>query len=218
MEDVLDLYQEPYDATRPVVCMDEASKQLVEHTQDPLPPAPGRPQRIDYEYRRKGTASVFMFLEPLAGKRRASVRRRRTAVDWAEEVRRLLDEDYPDAECVRLVLDNLNTHNLGSLYEAFPAPEAQRLAKRLELHFTPKHASWLNVAEIELSVLSRQCLNRRIGTQQRLSAEVRAWEVRRNREACVVDWQFRTADARVKLKRLYPTFGAGGLGEDESAA
>jgi hypothetical protein len=206
MEDVLDLYQAPYEAERPVVCMDETSKQLVEGVQPPLPRAPGRAERVDYEYRRNGTASVFMFLEPLAGRRRVAVRERRTAVDWAHEIRRLLNDDYPDAEVVRLVMDNLNTHSVGSLYEAFPPEEARRLASRLEVHYTPKHASWLNVAEVELSVLSRQCLDRRIPSRETLTSEVEAWETRRNRLASVVDWQFRTPDARLKLKRLYPVF------------
>ena len=210
MEDVLDLYQEPYDPKRPVVCMDETSKQLVEGVQPPLPRASGRSERVDYEYRRNGTASVFMFLEPLAGRRRVSVRERRTAVDWAHEIRRLLDSDYPEAEVVRLVMDNLNTHSVGSLYEAFSPEEAHRLASRLEIHYTPKHASWLNVAEVELSVLSRQCLDRRIPSRENLSSEVGAWESKRNRLASVVDWQFRTPEARLKLKRLYPVFEVAG--------
>ena len=182
--------------------MDETSKQLVEGVQPPLPRAPGRAERVDYEYRRNGTASVFMFLEPLAGRRRVSVRERRTAVDWAHEIRRLLDDDYPNAEVVRLVMDNLNTHSIGSLYEAFPPEEAHRLASRLEVHYTPKHGSWLNMAEIELSVLQRQCLNRRIPDQETLKREVAVWEHKRNQDAVKVNWRFTTEDARIKLKKL----------------
>jgi hypothetical protein len=206
MEDVLDLYQQPYDSAAPVVCMDEASKQLVGEVRRPIPSQPGRPGRVDYEYERRGTANLFMFVEPLAGRRRVRVTNRRTAVDWAEEVKRLLDEDYPDAQVVRLVMDNLNTHSLGSLYEAFEPAEARRLAERLEIHYTPKHGSWLNVAEIELRVLSGQCLDRRIPERSELVREVRAWEQARNERTVGVDWQFTTADARIKLKRLYPVF------------
>lgn len=209
MEDVLDLYQQPYDADAPVVCMDETSKQLVSEVTSPLPAAPGRKRRVDYEYRRQGTASLFMFLEPLAGRRQVRVRERRTAVDWAQEIKHLLDVDYPEARVVRLVADNLNVHCLGSLYQAFPPEEARRLARRLEIHFTPKHASWLNVAEAELSVLSKQCLDRRIGDQPTLEREVKAWERNRNEETVGVNWQFTTGDARIKLKRLYPTYERG---------
>lgn len=206
MEDVLDLYQQPYDPDAPVVCMDEASKQLVGEVKRSIPCMPGRPARIDYEYERHGTANLFMFVEPLAGRRRVSVTDRRTAVDWAQQVKRLLDEDYPYARVVRLVMDNLNTHHLGSLYEAFEPAEARRLAERLELHFTPKHGSWLNIAEIELRVLSGQCLDRRIPERCQLEREVSAWERARNEATVGVDWQFRTPDARIKLKRLYPVF------------
>ncbi len=206
MEDVLDLYQQPYDSEAPVVCMDEASKQLVGEVRKPLPNLPGRPARIDYEYERRGTANLFMFVEPLAGRRRVSVTARRTAVDWAQQVKRLLDDDYPDARVVRLVMDNLNTHTIGSLYEAFEPAEAKRLAERLEIHHTPKHGSWLNIAEIELRVLSGQCLDRRIPERSQLVREVSAWEQARNERTVGVDWQFTTAGARIKLKRLYPVF------------
>jgi hypothetical protein len=206
MEEVLDLYQQPYDPETPLVCMDEASKQLVGEVKVPIPPAPGRPARIDYEYERRGTANVFMFAEPLKGRRRVMVTERRTAVDWAQAVKKVLDEDYPDARIVRLVMDNLNTHCLGSLYEAFPPAEARRLAERLEIHYTPKHGSWLNVAEIELRVLSGQCLARRIPERTELEREVAAWERDRNHSVVGVDWQFTSEDARVKLKRLYPVF------------
>jgi len=206
MEEVLDLYQLPYDAQVPLVCMDETSKQLVGEVRVPIPPAPGRPARIDYEYERRGTANLFMFVEPLKGKRRVLVTERRTAVDWAHAVKKVLDEDYPDARVVRLVMDNLNVHCIGSLYEAFPPAEARRLAQRLEIHYTPKHGSWLNVAEIELRVLSGQCLDRRIPERAELENEVATWEKDRNESVVGVDWQFTTEDARVKLKRLYPVF------------
>ena len=206
MEEVLDLYQLPYDPQVPLVCMDETSKQLVGEVRVPIPPAPGRPARIDYEYERRGTANLFMFVEPLKGKRRVLVTERRTAVDWAHAVKKVLDEDYPDARVVRLVMDNLNVHCVGSLYEAFPPAEARRLAQRLEIHYTPKHGSWLNVAEIELRVLSGQCLDRRIPERAELENEVAAWEKARNKSVVGVDWQFTTGDARVKLKRLYPVF------------
>ncbi len=206
MEDVLDLYHQPYDPGAPVVCMDEASKQLVGEVRKPIPTLPGRPARVDYEYERHGTANLFMFVEPLAGRRRVSVSDRRTAVDWAHQVQRLLDEDYPGARVIRLVMDNLNTRCLGSLYEAFDPAEARRLAERLEIHYTPKHGSWLNVAEIELRVLSGQCLDRRIPERSELVREVEAWEQERNERTVGVDWQFTTPDARIKLKRLYPVF------------
>lgn len=206
MEEVLDLYQMPYDPEVPLVCMDETSKQLVGEVKVPIPPAPGRPARIDYEYERRGTANLFMFAEPLKGRRRIFVTERRTAVDWAHAVKKVLDEDYPDARVVRLVMDNLNVHCIGSLYEAFPPVEARRLAQRLEIHHTPKHGSWLNIAEIELRVLSGQCLDRRIPERAELENEVAAWEKARNESVVGVDWQFTTDDARVKLKRLYPVF------------
>jgi hypothetical protein len=206
MEDVLDVYQQPYDAGAPLVCMDELSKALHSDTRETIPAGPGKPKRIDYEYQRNGTANVFMFTEPLAGWRRALVTERRTAIDWAQAVKKVLDEDYPDARVVRLVMDNLNTHTDGSLYEAFEPAEARRLAERLEIHYTPKHGSWLNIAEIEFRVLSGQCLDRRIPDRATLEQEVAAWEADRNARTRGVDWQFTTEDARVKLKRLYPVF------------
>lgn len=204
MEDVLDLYQQRHDPRRPVVCMDESSKQLVSEARVPLPVKRGQPARYDHEYVREGTANVFLFTEPLAGWRSVSVTEHRTAVDWALAVKELLDVHYPDAKVVRLVMDNLNVHSTGSLYEAFPPAEARRLAERLEIHHTPKHGSWLNVAEIELKALTIQCLDRRIPDMATMAAEVAAWEKERNRSAVGVDWQFTTADARVKLRRLYP--------------
>jgi hypothetical protein len=209
MEDVLDVYTRPYDPDRPVVCLDEASKQLVEETRVPIPAAPGQPRRVDYEYERKGTANLFMTFEPLAGRRWVDVTERRTAVDFAEELRRLADERYPDAEVIVLVMDNLNTHKLSVLYEAFEPAEARRLLQRFDVHHTPKHGSWLDMAETELSVLSKQCLDRRIGDMKTLKKETAAWEKQRNRNKCRIDWRFTTKDARIKLKRLYPSFEVG---------
>lgn len=206
MEDVLDVYAAPYDEAHPLVCMDESSKQLLADKEDPQPVQPGQPARQDCHYERGGVQALFMFFDPVAGRRRVSCRDSRTRVDWAEEVRRLLDEDYPQAERVTLVCDNLNTHSIASLYEAFPAAEAHRLARRLEIHYTPRHGSWLNVAEIELSVLGRQCLDRRIATAEELRAEVAAWERERNASGGRVVWRFTTADARIKLAHLYPQF------------
>ena len=204
MEDVLDVYHRPYDGKKPVVCLDEASKQLVGETVQPLPPEPGQPERFDYEYVRNGTANLFMLSEPLAGWRHVLVTDRRTAKDFAEAVRWLAEDVYPDAERIVLVMDNLNTHKLASLYEAFPPEQARRIAERIEVHHTPKHGSWLNVAEIELSVLARQCLDRRIESVEALLTQLEPWEVERNDRAVGVNWQFTTADARIKLKRLYP--------------
>lgn len=204
MEDVLDVYHRPYDESRPLVCLDEASKQLVGEVIEPIPAEPGRPQRYDSEYVRNGTANLFMISEPLLGWRAVKVTERRTAVDFAEVLRWLAEEIHPDAERIVLVMDNLNTHKLASLYEAFPAEQARRIAERLEVHHTPKHGSWLNVAEIELSVLARQCLDRRIETREELEREVEAWEEDRNERGVEVSWQFTTADARIKLRRLYP--------------
>jgi hypothetical protein len=209
MEDVLDVYQEPYDPVRPVVCMDETSKQLVAEMRIPIPARPGQLRRTDYEYERKGTANVFMFAEPLRGWRWVPVTAQRTRVDWALAVRELLDVHYPAADVVRLLMDNLNTHSVGSLYEAFEPDEARRLAKRLEVHHTPKHGSWLNVAEIELKALSIQCLARRIADFAALKREVTAWERNRNRSTVGVDWHFTTSNARIKLKRLYPEIRTG---------
>jgi hypothetical protein len=204
MEEVLDVYARPYDAARPLICMDETNKQLLGDTREPLPMIPGHPERIDHEYQRQGVANLFMFFEPLAGRRYLRVTDRRTRQDWAEVMRELADVCYPDAETIIVVLDNLNTHSPASFYEAFPPHEAHRLANRFEFHYTPKHGSWLNMAEIELSVLGRQCLDRRIPDQQTLAAHVANWEAERNRNSVKVDWQFTTADARTKLKHLYP--------------
>ena len=205
MEDVLEVYHRPYDGQRPVVCCDEASKQLVADVQPSLPVRPGEPAREDYEYERQGTANLFMVCEPLAGKRRVKVTERRTAVDFAHLLRELVGEDYASADKIVLVMDNLNTHGPASLYEAFAPAEARRIWERLEVHHTPKHASWLNMAETELSALARQCLSRRIPDAATLTTEVQAWQQERNAAVVKVDWQFTTADARIKLKRLYPS-------------
>ncbi len=205
MEDVLDVYRRPYDERRPLVCLDEASKQLVGEAAAPIPAAPGRPERVDYEYVRNGTTSLFMVAEPLLGWRAVKVTGRRTAKDFAEVVRWLVEDVHEEAEKVVLVMDNLNTHKLASLYEAFPPERARRIVRKLEVHHTPKHGSWLNVAEIELSVLSRQCLDRRIETREELERQVAAWEEARNEQGVGVRWRFTTADARMKLRRLYPT-------------
>jgi hypothetical protein len=206
MEDVLDVYQRPYNPKRPVVNMDEHPVQLVKETRTPEPAHPGKPKR--YEYERNGTGVVFMFTQPLAGWRKVQVRARRTALDWADEIEELLEMDYPEAETVVLVCDNLNTHTSAALYEAFPPEKARRLAKRLEFHYTPKHGSWLNVAEIELSVLSNQCLRGRIPDLQTLKEQTKAWQRERNQKSKVVNWQFTTDDARIKLKKLYPDYSA----------
>lgn len=204
MEDILEVYCLPYDPQIPLVCMDEQPVQLIGETRRPLPAEPGKPVRVDYEYERNGTANVFMFAEPLNGCRHVSIRERKTGVDWAYEIKRLLEIHYPEAKRVRLVCDNLNTHKLGSLYEAFHPEEARQLARRLEIHYTPKHGSWLNIAEIELSALTKQCLDRRIPNIGILRKETKAWETRRNERQKGVDWQFTTKDARIKLSRLYP--------------
>jgi len=204
MEDVLEVYRRPHDPDRPVVAMDEQPRQLIAETRTPRPARPGEPAQVDYEYRRHGVASVWMFSEPLSGWRRVNVTERRTAIDWAHQMRELVDTHYPRAERVTVVLDNLNTHTPASLYEAFEPAEARRIAEKLELVHTPRHGSWLNVAEIELSVLSRQCLNRRIADLQTLAEEAGAWQQRRNADATGVDWRFTTDDARIKLKHLYP--------------
>jgi hypothetical protein len=206
MEDVLDVYVGHYDAKRPLVCMDESSKQLLADVEPLQPMQPGRPAREDYHYERRGVQALFLFFDPVRGWRRVSCRDNRTRIDWAEEVRRLLDEDYPGAEKVTLVCDNLNTHGVASLYEAFPAAEAHRLARRLDIHYTPRNGSWLNVAEIELSVLTGQCLDRRISTAAALRAAAEAWARERNQARCRVHWRFTTADARIKLAHLYPQF------------
>lgn len=204
MEDVLDVYERSRDQTAPVVCMDEMPVQLLKETRVPIPAEPGRPRRVDYEYERNGTANIFMFAEPLAGWRQTLVTERRTAVDWAVAVRDLVDSRYADARVIVLVMDNLNTHTLGSLYEAFPPAEARRIAKRLEIHHTPKHGSWLNMAENELSALSRQCLARRIGAIEDLRSEVQAWEATRNTDQVQVQWRFTIDQARIKLRNVYP--------------
>ena len=204
MEDVLEVYHRPYHPRRPVVCFDEASKQLVKETRTPIPAAPGRPATTDYEYERNGTANLFMMFEPLAGQRQVKVTDRRTAVDYAYAIGELVDVHYPNAEKIVLVQDNLNTHKPASLYEAFPPDEARRLLDKLEIHYTPKHGSWLNMAETELGILSRQCLDRRLADRQLLTREVSAWNSQRNTAECKVHWQFTTADARTKLWRLYP--------------
>jgi DDE superfamily endonuclease len=208
MEDVLEVYHRPYDAQRPVVCMDECSKQLIGEVRAPLPPKPGHVAKEDSEYERLGTANVFMAVEPLAGQRTTQVTERRTRVDWAGFVQMLLLTVYPLAEKVVLVMDNLNTHGVASLYEAFAPDVALALAARLEIHYTPKHGSWLNMAETELSILARQCLDRRIDDRDRMAREVAVWEAARNTAETRINWQFKTADARIKLKRLYPSFDA----------
>jgi len=205
MEDVLEVYARPYDPKRPQVCFDEGGKQLIGDVRPPLPVRPGSPRREDSEYERNGTANLFMAFEPLAGARRVEVTERRTSQDFARMMRRLVDEWYPQAEKVVLVLDNLSTHTPAALYEAFEPAEARRLVEKLEWHYTPKHGSWLNVAEMGRSALARQCLDRRIPDMPALRREVGAWERGRNAAVVKVDWQFTTADARVKLKELYPT-------------
>lgn len=205
MEDVLDVYHRPYDADFPVVCMDEASKQLIGEVRPPLPVRPGQVAKYDSEYRREGTANIFMAVEPLAGFRTTQVTDRRTRRDWAKFIRHLLEAVYPRARKVVLVMDNLNTHTVGSLYETFEAPIARALSERLEIHYTPKHGSWLNMAETELSILCRQCLDRRIDTKANMANEIREWEDRRNEAQSTINWQFTTDDARIKLKRLYPS-------------
>ena len=204
MEDVLVVYERPYDPSAPVVCMDEQPVQLIQETREPIPAGPGRPVLVDYEYKRNGTANIFMFAEPKAGRRDVSVTERRTKVDWAHEIRNLLDGPYADISKVTLVMDNLNTHTEGSLYEAFPPAEARRLAERLEIHYTPKHGSWLNIAENELSALSKQCLSRRIGTLEKLRKQVAAWERDRNTATVRVNWRFTIDRARERLHRVYP--------------
>jgi hypothetical protein len=205
MEDVLDVYQRPYDPKRPQLCLDEASKQLLGEVREPIPLQPGKPAREDYEYQRHGTANLFMVSEPLQGQRHVKVTDQRTRVDWAHVIKEVVDVHYPEAEIIVLVMDNLNTHDPASLYEAFEPAEAKRLADKLEIHYTPKHGSWLNMAEIELSVMGRQCLAQRIPDKGRLTDAAAAWEARRNQHSVRIDWRFTTADARIKLKRLYPS-------------
>jgi hypothetical protein len=216
MEDVLDVYKRPYDPKRPMLCLDETvgradrggrvRKQLIGETRTPVSAVPGREARYDHEYKRNGTANLFMVFEPLAGKRHVRVTQRRTQKDWAACVREMVDERYSEAERIVLVMDNLNTHTPASLYEAFPADEAKRIADRLEIHYTPKHGSWLDMAEIELGILGRQCLDRRIDNAEALTQEVAAWEAQRNAAKAKVNWRFTTDDARIRLKKLYPSF------------
>ena len=208
MEDVLDVYTRPYDPARPVVCLDETSRQLLAEARPPRPPASGRPARYDPEYVRAGVVNLFLVCEPLRGWREVRVSAQRTRIDWAHCVRDLVDVHYPDAERVVLVLDQLNTHSPASLYEAFPPEEAKRVASKLEMHHTPKHGSWLNMAELELSALQRQCLARRLGARAVVEREVAAWSAARNAADVTIDWRFTTADARIKLKRLYPAVHA----------
>jgi hypothetical protein len=204
MEDVLEVYTQPYDPKRPQVCMDETSKQLLSDVRQSLPVQTGQPERIDYEYQREGVADLFMFFEPLAAKRFVKVTDQRTRKDWAQAMKELADEKYPQAEKIVIVMDNLNTHSPASFYETFEPEEARRLTNRFEFHLTPKHGSWLNMAEIELGVIIRQCLSRRIADKKTLETEVNAWQNERNAKVSKVDWRFKTADARIKLKHLYP--------------
>jgi hypothetical protein len=208
MEDVLDVYQRPVDPQRPVVCLDETSRQVLAETRQPLPVAPGQAARHDPEYAREGVVNLFLVTEPLRGWRHVQVSAQRTRIDFAQCVKALVEVHYPDAERIVLVMDQLNTHSPASLYEAFSAAEAKRLADRLEIHYTPKHGSWLNMAELELSVLQRQCLDRRLGHRVMVEHEVAAWAAARNGASSRIDWRFTTADARIKLKRLYPVFQA----------
>ena len=205
MEDILEVYAMPYDPQIPLVCMDEASKQHIKETRVPIPMAPGSIEKYDCEYERNGVSSIFMFFEPLGGRRHVKVTDRRTKKDWAIAIKELVDIQYPEAQKIRLVMDNLNTHTIGSLYETFEPAEALRIAKKLEIHYTPKHGSWLNMAEIELGILARQCLNRRIPDQASMMREIQHWEISRNEQKRRVDWQFCTEDARIKLKKLYPS-------------
>lgn len=204
MEDLLDLYGEDYDPKRPVVCLDERPCPLIAEVRTPIPAAPGQPERFDFEYQRNGVVNLFACFEPLAGQRHLEVTQRRTKIDFAHQLKTLVDVYYPDADCIRLVVDNLNTHHPATLYEAFQAAEANRILKKLEFHYTPKHASWLNQVEIEFSVLSRQCLNRRIATAAELAAEVKVWQDDRNTQKATVNWRFSSADARIRLEHLYP--------------
>ena len=206
MEDVLDVYTRPYDPKRPQVCLDETSRQLLADVTPPLPMAPGVPAKEDYEYVREGVVNLFMVCEPLRGWREVMVRDRRTRIDWAQCIKELVDVHYPDAEKIVLIQDNLNTHTPASLYEAFPPAEAKRLADKLELHYTPKHGSWPNMAEIELGILAGQCLDRRLPDRETLEHEVAAWVTKRNAAIRTIDWRFTTHDARIKLDHLYPVF------------
>ena len=205
MEDVLDVYHMPYDPEIPLICMDESNKQLVGEVVTPIELAPGHGKIIDHEYVRNGVADIFLDVEPLAGRRHIAITETRTRKDWANFIKKILDEHYPQARKIRLVMDNLNTHKIASLYETFEPEEARRLANRLEIHYTPKHGSWLNIAETELSVLQRQCLDCRIPSIDLMKKEVAAWERSRNNNTAVINWHFTTEDARIKLRNLYPT-------------
>ena len=206
MEDILDLYELPYNSDIPVVCMDEKPYQLLGEARELWAMRPGDNKKIDFEYTRKGTCSIFAFVEPLAGRHHVSVREHRTAIDWAEEIRYMVDEKYPDVQKSILVMDNLNPHRPASLYKAFAPEEARRILKKLEIHYTPKHGSWLNIAEVELNIMTRQCLSRRIASIDVLRSELSAWENERNQNKSKVNWQFTTKDARIKLVSLYPEF------------
>jgi hypothetical protein len=205
MENILNIYKRPYDETHPLVCMDESSKQHIKETREPIPAKPGSVEKFDTEYERNGVSNMFMFFDPLEGRRHVVVTDQRTAVDWAHQIRYLVDDMFPHAKRISLVMDNLNTHTGASLYKAFAPAEARRILDKLKIHYTPKHGSWLNMAEIELSILSRQCLDRRIPDQDTLKKEVAAWQEKRNAIARPMEWRFTTEDARIKLKKLYPT-------------
>lgn len=208
MEDILETYMRPYDPQHPLVCMDETTKQHIKETRIPIPMKPGKTQCYDHEYERNGVSNLFMFFSPTEKRRHVKVTDRRTKTDWAQAMKELADEQYSDADIITVVMDNLNTHGPASFYEAFDPKEARRLSQRFDFHYTPKHGSWLNMAETELSILSRQCLDRRIPDQQTLKKETAAWEKERNANSSTIDWQFTTKDARIKLRRLYPTFHA----------
>ena len=208
MEDVLDVYELPYDPMYPVVCMDEKPYQLLDNVRQPLPVRPGDNQKTDSEYKRNGTCSIFAFVEPLGGRHHVSVHEHRTAIDWAMEIKYLSDEMFPDAKKIILVMDNLNTHNAASIYKAFPPSYQRRIIKRLEIHYTPKHGNWLDMAEIDLNVMTRQCLSRRISTLDKLKCELSAWELECNRDTAKIQWHFQTGDAQEKLISLYPTLSS----------
>lgn len=208
MEDVLDVYELPYAPMYPVVCMDEKPYQLLDNVRQPLPVRPGDNQKTDSEYKRNGTCSIFAFVEPLGGRHHVSVHEHRTAIDWAMEIKYLPDEMFPDAKKIILVMNNLNTHKAASLYKAFPPSEARRIIKRLEIHYTPKHGNWLDMAEIDLNVMTRQCLSRRISTLDKLKCELSAWELECNRDTAKIQWHFQTGDAQEKLISLYPTLSS----------
>ena len=208
MEDVLDVYKRSYDETHPLICMDESSKQHIKETRLPIPAKPGTVEKYDTEYERNGVSNMFMFFDPLEGKRHVEVTDQRTAVDWAHQIRNLVDVRHPQAELITLVMDNLNTHTGASLYKAFAPEEARRILDKLEIHYTPKHGSWLNMAEIELNILQNQCLNRRIEEIEIVKKEVNAWQEARNTKEAKINWRFTSKDARIKLKKLYPSIEA----------